>query len=67
MDNKEIRMRIVEAVIPQATRVGLTDAKIISSACEKLEDYVINGVKVEKPEAVEPPATKKTSRAKKAK
>jgi len=43
MDDKEIRMRVIEAVMPQATRVGLTDANIVASVCEKLEYYVING------------------------
>jgi len=41
MDDNEIRLRIVEAVIPQASRVALTDSEIITKTCTELEKYVL--------------------------
>ena len=41
MDNNEIRLRIVEAVIPQASRVALNDSEIIIKTCTGLEKYVL--------------------------
>ena len=41
MDNSEIRLRIVEAVLPQASAVGLSDAQIIIKTCTGLEKYVL--------------------------
>jgi hypothetical protein len=41
MDSIEVRMRIVEAVLPQASRVGLIDSEIIVKTCTVLENYVL--------------------------
>ncbi len=41
MDDSEIRLRIVEAVMPQASRVALTDSEIIVKTCTVLENYVL--------------------------
>jgi len=42
LNDNEIRLRIVEAVIPQATRVGLVDPSAILDTCFKIEEYVLN-------------------------
>lgn len=41
MDNEEIRLRIVEVVVPQATRVGMMNPQNIQDTCSHLENYVI--------------------------
>lgn len=41
MDNKEIRLRIVEAVIPIASRVEINSAEKMVDKCKELEKYVM--------------------------
>lgn len=42
LNENEIRLRIVEAVIPQATRVGLVDPEAMLDTCSKIEKYVLD-------------------------
>lgn len=65
MDNAEARLRIVEAVVPQATKVGLTQGEPVIETCKKLEEYVFSSDKGgEKPAS--PAARKKRQPRKKA-
>jgi hypothetical protein len=41
-NNEEVRLRLIEAIMPQATRVGVQDADVIINSCIKLEKYVLN-------------------------
>lgn len=47
MEEREIRLRIVEAMIPQASRVGVTDPTAIIESCAQLEKYVLDSLKRE--------------------
>jgi len=47
MDEREIRLRIVEAVIPQASRVAMQDPVSIINTCTTLESYVLDSKKGE--------------------
>jgi len=42
MQGDEVRLRIVECVISQATRVGLFDPVGLIESCTKLENYVLD-------------------------
>lgn len=42
MDDREIRLRILEAVLPQATRVSLNDPPVVLKACTIFEEYVLD-------------------------
>lgn len=42
MDNREIRLRIVEAVLPTASRNGLSDPDRLVDICSRLEKYVVS-------------------------
>lgn len=55
MDDKEVRLRIAEALIPHASRVGVNKPEVIRTACEELESYVIG--KPDKPPARRKPAS----------
>ena len=44
MDNSEIRLRIVEAVIPIASRVEINSAEKMVEKCKELEAYVMGPV-----------------------
>jgi hypothetical protein len=57
MQADEIRLRVVEAVIGQATKVGLFDPVGLIESCTKLEKYVIG---LPPAEEVPTPATRKT-------
>lgn len=46
MDNKEIRLRIVEVMVPKASQVGITNPSEIIKKCAELEDYVLSSAKV---------------------
>lgn len=46
--SEEIRLRIVEAVLPAASRAGLTDPQLIVKTATTLEQYVL-GVADPKP------------------
>lgn len=39
--SEEIRLRIVEAVLPAASRAGLTDPQLIVKTATTLEQYVL--------------------------
>ena len=41
MDDKEIRLRIVEAVLPIASRVEIQSDELLTKKCEELEKFVI--------------------------
>lgn len=40
MDDKEIRMRIVEAVVPVASRAEIDTPEKLIERCKKIESYV---------------------------
>ena len=42
MQGDEVRLRIVECVINQATKVGLFDPVGLIESCTKLENYVLD-------------------------
>lgn len=42
MDKVEVRMRIVEVLVPQATRVGIEQPEYLIKACTQLEEYVLD-------------------------
>ena len=41
-DIQNVRLRILEAVLPQATRVGLGEPNHIVDICTRLEKYVLD-------------------------
>jgi len=41
MIDRELRLRIAEVVIPQASRVGITEPSYIVKTCKEIEKYVI--------------------------
>ncbi len=41
MDNKEIRLRIVECLVPVASRVDILDGKRLKAKLQLLERYII--------------------------
>lgn len=43
--SEEIRLRIVEAVLPAASRAGLTDPQLIVKTATTLEQYVLGDPK----------------------
>jgi hypothetical protein len=45
-DDHEIRLRILEAVLPQATRVGLEEPDQIVKVCTRLEKYVLDSAQI---------------------
>ena len=57
MEEREIRLRIVECVINQATKVGLFDPTGLIDSCAQLEKYVLDSRPVEELPA---PTTRKT-------
>jgi hypothetical protein len=42
MDKAEVRLRIVEVLVPQATRVGIEQPEYLIKACTQLEKYVLD-------------------------
>ncbi len=48
MDNVQIRLKILESVLPQATRHGLTDPDQVVKTCKELEKYVLDSKNGEK-------------------
>lgn len=57
MQDSEIRLRIVEAVIGQATKVGVFDPTGLIDSCTQLEKYVVG---LPPAGEVPTPATRKT-------
>lgn len=41
MDDSEVRLRIIEQMIPKASQVGITNPQVIIDACSQFEKYVI--------------------------
>lgn len=41
MDQSEVRLRILEVLIPQATRVGIQEPEYLVNTCKTLEKYVL--------------------------
>lgn len=52
MQEDEIRLRVFEAMVGQATRVGLFDVSGLIESCTLVEKYVIGS-----PTVADPPAT----------
>ena len=42
MEEREVRLRIIECVIHQSTRVGLFDPQSLIETCTQLENYVLD-------------------------
>jgi hypothetical protein len=42
MDKAEIRLRIVEVLVPQATRFSIEQPEYIIKTCRQLESYVLD-------------------------
>lgn len=60
---EEIRLRIVEAVLPAATKVGLNEPEHIVKTCSNLENYVLGlGKQGEKQPVSSPRREKKRPR-----
>lgn len=57
LEASEVRLRIVECVIHQATRVGIFDPSGLIESCTQLEKYVLDSKTVEELPA---PTTRKT-------
>ena len=57
MQEDEIRLRVFEAMVGQATKVGLFNPKELNESCAHVEKYVIGSSAVEDPPA---PTTRKT-------
>jgi len=57
MQEDEIRLRIFEAMVGQATKVGLFEPSRLIDSCAQVEKYVIGSPTVEDPPA---PTTRKT-------
>lgn len=57
MQADEIRLRVFEAMVGQATRVGLFDVSRLIESCTLVEKYVIGSPTVADPPA---PTTRKT-------
>lgn len=57
MQEDEIRLRVFEAMVGQATRVGLFDVSRLIESCTLVEKYVIGSPTVADPPA---PTTRKT-------
>ena len=57
MQADEIRLRIFEAMVGQATKVGLFEPAKLIDSCAQVEKYVIGSPTVEDPPA---PTTRKT-------
>ena len=45
-DIHEIRLRILEAVLPQATRVALGEPEHVVTVCTHLEKYVLDSAQI---------------------
>ena len=52
MQGDEVRLRVFEAMVGQATRVGLFDVSRLIESCTLVEKYVIGS-----PTVADPPAT----------
>jgi hypothetical protein len=57
MQEDEIRLRVFEAMVGQATKVGLFNPKELIESCAQVEKYVLGLPTVEDPPA---PTTRKT-------
>jgi hypothetical protein len=55
MDDCEIRLRLLEVLIPQATRVAIIEPEYILKTCRILENYVIGSQQLEKGDEPESP------------
>jgi hypothetical protein len=47
MDKAQIRLTLLSMVLPQASRVSITDPKLIIETCTELEKYVLDSEKGE--------------------
>jgi hypothetical protein len=64
MDKHDVRLRLLEAVLPQATRVGLGEPDHIVKVCTVLEQYVLDFNEGEKlPDSPPKRATVRSKRA----
>lgn len=51
MDNNEIRLRLVEAVMRRAHEFDMRDMTTIVDKCSQLEEYVLSSAQGNKPES----------------
>lgn len=61
MPDQDIRLKILEIVIPTATRVGINKPENIIEICSHFENYVIGFQKSEEKSASQPQIRKKRS------
>lgn len=47
MDKAQARLAILGVVVPQASRVSITDPKVLIETCRTLEEYVLDSDKGE--------------------
>ena len=48
MDEIQVRLKLVEALLPHATKVGITEPERIIKTCTELEKYVLDSKQSEK-------------------
>jgi hypothetical protein len=48
MDEREIRLKLVEILVPHATKVGMTEPDRIIKTCTELEKYVLDSKQSER-------------------
>lgn len=65
MDNREVRLRIVEAVLPTASRNGFSDPDRIVDICSRLEKYVVSLEPNSQGELSDPAPKRRNSRPRK--
>jgi len=58
VDRSEIRLRIIEGLLPPASRLGMNQPETIVLVADALEDYVLNGVHGKEKKEVAPSAEK---------
>lgn len=65
MDDREIRLRIVEVVLPTASRNGLSDPDRLVDICSRLEKYVVSLESKSQGELSDPEPKRRNSRPRK--
>lgn len=61
-NNEEIRLRIVEAVLPNATRHGFSDPDKVVEICSRLENYVVSSKPKDSGNLSDPQPSRRKSR-----
>lgn len=65
VERNEIRLRIIEAVLPTATRNGFSDPSKIVEICTQLESYVVLSEPDKVGNSSDPQTSRKTGRSRK--